>query len=54
MSPTSSSGSGDGLIAVVPVLEAFFSLVPGLLREKTFELGTELVTAGQILVARQQ
>jgi hypothetical protein len=45
-------GPVDGLIAVVPVFEAFFSLVPG--RKKSFELGAELVTAGQILVARQQ
>ena len=36
-------------------METFCShLVAGLLREESFELGTEFVTAGQILVTRQQ
>ena len=48
-------GLGDGLMAVLTVLEAFSTLlVPGLLCEKSFELGAELVTAGQILVVREQ
>jgi hypothetical protein len=46
-------GAGGGLNAVVPVWEAFWSLLV-LLREKALELGAELVTAGQILIACQQ